>query len=55
MYECCYDYLKTNYEDNAKLCYMDTNCFIAHVKQKKFLYTLLKMHDKARHKTTFDT
>ena len=34
MYEFWYDYLKWKYDDNAKLCYMDTDSFIAHVKTK---------------------
>ena len=25
MYEFCYDYIKTKYQDKAKLCYMDTD------------------------------
>ena len=32
MYEFWYDYLKPKYGDNAKLCYMDTDSFIVHVK-----------------------
>ena len=27
-----YDYLKTKYDENAKLCYMDTDSFIVHAK-----------------------
>ena len=32
MYEFWYDYVKTNYGENAKLCYMDTDSFSVHVK-----------------------
>ena len=32
MYEFCYDYVKPKYGENAKLCYMDTDSFIVHVK-----------------------
>ena len=32
MYEFWYDYVKPKYAENAKLCYMDTDSFIAHVK-----------------------
>ena len=32
MYEFWYDYVKPKYGENAKLCYMDTDSFIAHVK-----------------------
>ena len=32
MYEYWYDYVKPKYGENAKLCYMDTDSFIVHVK-----------------------
>ena len=32
MYEFWYDYVKLKYGENAKLCYMDTDSFIVHVK-----------------------
>ena len=32
MYEFWYDYVKPKYGENAKLCYMDTDRFIVHVK-----------------------
>ena len=32
MYELWYDYIKPKYGDNAKLCYMDTDSFIAYIK-----------------------
>ena len=32
MYEFCYDYVKPKYQDKAKLCYMDTDSFIIHIK-----------------------
>ena len=32
MYEFWYDYLKPKYGEKAKLCYMDTDGFIAEVK-----------------------
>ena len=28
MYECWYNYIKTKHQDNAKLCYMNTDSFI---------------------------
>ena len=31
-YEFCYDYIKPKYQQNAKLCYMDTDSFIIHIK-----------------------
>ena len=32
MYEFWYDYIKPNYRDKAKLCYMDAGSFIIHIK-----------------------
>ena len=34
MYEFWYDYMRQKYGDNAKLCYMDTDSFIIHIKTK---------------------
>ena len=31
-YEFWYDYVKPKYDENEKLCYMDTDSFIVHVK-----------------------
>ena len=36
MYEFCYDYMKPKHGDNVKLCYMDTDSFIMHIKTKHF-------------------
>ena len=36
MWEFFYDYLKTKYEDKAKLCYTDTDSFILNIKTKDF-------------------
>ena len=36
MYEFWYDYMKLKYCDNVKLCYMDTDSFIMHVKTEDF-------------------
>ena len=32
IYEFWYDYIKPKYQDNAKLCYMDTDSFIIRIK-----------------------
>ena len=32
MYKFLYDYVKPKYDENAKLCYMDTDSFIVHIK-----------------------
>ena len=34
MYEFWYDYIKPKYQDNAKVSYMDTDCFIGHIQIK---------------------
>ena len=36
MYEFWYDYLKPKYGDNVRLCYIDTDSFINHVKTADF-------------------
>ena len=36
MYEFWYDYIKPKYHKKAKLCYMDTDSFIIHIKTKDF-------------------
>ena len=36
MYEFWYDYLKPKYGDNVKLCYVDTDSFIMHIKTEDF-------------------
>ena len=36
MYEFCYDYIKPKYEDKARLCYMDTDSFVIHIKTEDF-------------------
>ena len=32
MYEFCYDYIKPKYQQNAKICYMDTDSFNINIK-----------------------
>ena len=36
MYECWYDYMKPKYNDNVRLCYMDTDSFIMNIKTNDF-------------------
>ena len=36
MYEFWYDYVKSKYEDRARLCYMDTDSFVVNIKTKDF-------------------
>ena len=46
MYNFWYDYMKPKYADNVKLCYMDTESFIMHIKQKISIKILLMMLKK---------
>ena len=32
MHECWYDYIKPKHQNNAKLCYMDTDSFVIYIK-----------------------
>ena len=34
MYEFWYNYIKPKYENNANLCYMDTDSFVIHIKNE---------------------
>ena len=43
MYEFWYYYIKSNYKDRAKLCYMDTDSFLFVLKTKIFMKTLLML------------
>ena len=36
MFEFWYDYIKPKYQGNAKLCYMDTESFVIHIKTEDF-------------------
>ena len=36
MYEFWYGYMKPKYGDNVKLCYMDTDSFIMHIKTERY-------------------
>ena len=36
MYKFWYDYIRVKYQNNAKLCYMDTYSFIIHIKTEEF-------------------
>ena len=38
MYEFCHDYVEPKYGEKAKLCYMDTDSFIACIKTD-YIYT----------------
>ena len=36
IYEVSYDYMKPKYNDNVRLCYMDTDSFIMNIKTNDF-------------------
>ena len=49
LYEFWYDYIKQSYqnnENNARLCFTDTDSFIIHIKLKMFMKTLPMMLKK---------
>ena len=46
MYEFWYDYMKPKYNDNVKLCYMDTDSFVMNIKTKDFYKDISSDIDK---------
>ena len=46
MYEFWYDYMKPKYGDNVKLCYMDTDSFIMHIKTEDFYKDIADLVEK---------
>ena len=46
MYEFWYDYIKPKYQDRAKLCCMDTDSFIIHVKTEDFYKDIVNNVEK---------
>ena len=46
MYEFWYDYMKLKYNDDVKLCYMDTDSFIMNIKTEDFYKDIAKDVDK---------
>ena len=45
MYEFWYEYIKPKYQNNAKLCYMDTDRFIIHIKTEDFYKDVERRYD----------
>ena len=43
MYEFWYDYMIPKYDNNVKLCYMDTDSFIMNIKTNDFIKIMLMM------------
>ena len=46
MYEFWYDYMKPKYNDNVKLCYMNTDSFVMNIKTKDFYKDISNNVDK---------
>ena len=46
MYEFWYDYMKPKYNENVKLCYMDTDSFVMNIKTKDFYKDISSDVDK---------
>ena len=46
MYEFLYDYIKPKYKQKAKLCYIDKDSFIAHVKLEGIFKGIVKDVEK---------
>ena len=49
MYEFWYDNMKQKYGDNAKLCYMDTDSFIMHIKTEDIADDVEKRFDTSNY------
>ena len=49
MYEFWYDYIKPKYQNNAKLCYMDTDSFIIHTKTEDIAGDLKSKYDASNY------
>ena len=48
MYEFLYDYMKPKYNDNVKLCHMDTDSFIMNIKTGGFYKDIANDVEKSR-------
>ena len=49
MYEFWYDYMKPKYNDNVKLCYMDTDSFVMNIKTEDFYKDITNDVEKRFH------
>ena len=54
MYEFWYDYMKPKYNDNVKLCYMDTDSFIIQVKAEDFYKDIANDVEKRFDKSNYE-
>ena len=54
MYEFWYDYLKSKYGDNIRICYTDTDSFTIHVKTEDFYKDIVDDVDKWFETSNYD-
>ena len=54
MYEFWYDYIKPKYQNNAKLCYMDTDSFIINIKIEDFYEDIASDVEKRFDKSNYE-
>ena len=54
MYEFWYGYMKPKYGDNVKLCYMDTDSFIMHIKTEDFYKDILDDVEKRSDTSSYE-
>ena len=53
MYKFCYGYIKPKYQYNAKLCYMDTDSFIMHIKTEDVYKDIANNVEKRFHTSNY--
>ena len=54
MHEFWYLYMKPKYDDNVKLCYMDTDSFIMHIKTEDFYKDIVNDVEKRFHTSNYE-
>ena len=54
MYEFWYDYIKPKYGDKVRLCYMDTDSFIMHIKTEDFYKDIANDVERWFHTSNYD-
>ena len=54
IYEFCYDYMKPKYGDKVKLCYIDTDSFIMHIKTEDFYKDIANDVEKRFDKSNYE-
>ena len=54
MYKFWYDYMKSKYGDNVKLCYMDADSFIMHIKTEDCYKYIAEDVEKIFHTSNYD-